>query len=223
MLDGSPSTEIPPDPPEKSSWRHALLLRWRDHGDTRARAQLASELMPLLLPLAQLSLGKELRDRIDPVGVIDRVLMEGFEAIADFPPDGRMTLVQWFGRRLSWRIRDAVRALQSAPRGATIGSLTPTLQATLDGDARLGRRASTPSSCTRRREAVEILHDAISRLRSEDQELIHKRWLLGLSYDEIAAEDGRRREALYQACHRAIERLERELRSLGLVADGEEA
>ncbi len=72
---------------------------------------------------------------------------------------------------------------------------------------------SSPSSRAARHERADHLHQALARLRPDDQEVIRLRDFEALAWEEVARRMGREVEAVKKLGARAIARLAKELSS----------
>jgi len=161
------------------------------------------------------------RQRIDPDDVLQEAYTNAFRAIdraAEDSVDAPAPSFENVGHFHKWleavalnclrdmqaaqrrQKRDVGRELATPP-ATSIAESFPSLIQQLPG------HDPTPSRHMARKEAVAAMLSSLARLPDEQQMVIRRRFLENVAFEQIAAELGKSREAVYMICHRGLKNL----------------
>ncbi|HEV3004530.1 MAG TPA: sigma-70 family RNA polymerase sigma factor [Pirellulales bacterium] len=167
--------------------------------------------------LADASLDRRLRGRVDLSGVVQQTLFEAHRAQGDIvnqPSDEQMAYLR---RVLANNLNDEIRKLHTDKRDvrreqsleAAIEQSSMNLEALLAGDD------SLPGARIEREERALALAIALGKLPEAQREAIVLHHWHGRSLAEIAEEMGRTRDAVAGLIRRGMHQLREEMQSLG--------
>jgi RNA polymerase sigma-70 factor (ECF subfamily) len=171
-----------------------------------------------LRSLADATLDRRLRGKVDLSGVVQQTLFEAHEAhggIVNQPSDRQMAYLR---RVLANNLNDEIRKLHTGRRDvrreqsleAAIEQSSLNLEALLAGDD------SLPGARIEREERALALAAALSKLPEAQREAIVLQHWHGRSLAEIAEELGRTRHAVAGLIRRGMRQLRAEIQSLGI-------
>jgi len=199
MSDNPPSVDITAgkDGPESESTLD-LLARYKS-GDRAALDRLFARYVPSLRRWARRRLPEWARDNADTEDLIQEALLQTFNRIDNFEPQGRGALHGYMRTALLNRIRDEIRRASRAPER---------------GELEAEPVHAQPSALEEviGQEALDRYEQALARLRPEEQDVIIGRVELGFSNEELAAALGKpSSDAARKAAQRALIRLAEEM------------
>ncbi|HEY3244696.1 MAG TPA: sigma-70 family RNA polymerase sigma factor [Phycisphaerae bacterium] len=165
----------------------------------------------LCAELAQ-RLPSRVRGFVNVDDAVQEAYISVFREIGTFRPQGPGAFYAWLVQIARRKLLDAVKAERTAKRGGA-ADRAPAVLKTGGGSIvewldLLAVHEHTPSRSLARREALELLQNAMAGLKPEYQEALRLRYLEGLSVAEAAARMNRTEGALCLLCHRALRQLE---------------
>ena len=130
--------------------------------------------------------------------ILQQTFIRAAQAIATFDPQHPGAFRGWLKMIADNLLRDAEKRRRRERRGlpASNGSKSGLLNGVPDD-------RTSPSVCVRRLERADRLRRSMAELSLDQQEMLHRRYLLGQSFAQIAAETGRTISAVRGLCYRA--------------------
>jgi RNA polymerase sigma factor (sigma-70 family) len=197
--------------PAGSETPNAALLARACAGDAAGLAELLQRCRPELLTRIRLMMGAEARRRADSGDFLQSALLEVVEDLDRYDLRDERDFLRWATRIARNNIRDEIRRPREQMLESFVsesGLFARGRGAGSDSDAAPVRRAA-------RSEEVELLIEALARLREGDQQAVELRWFEGLSFAEIGRRTGRSEGTARRFHARALIRLGDELKRLG--------
>lgn len=190
------------------------LLHQARGGSSEALGRLLEPFRP---ELARRPLASALPGQMDPAELVQETFQAALRRFDQFRGATEPEWHAWLDRILRNRALNLLeRYRQTQKRGPTplsidLDSCQNALRDLLiDDDA-------TPYTFTSRREATEIMHLALRRLRSDYQQVIQLRYAEDKSFAQIAAMWGKTPEAVMKTCKRALMAWRRAMAELGMT------
>jgi len=185
------------DPPAADTTGR-LLVR-AQNGDAEALNDLFSRQVPSLSRWARGRLPGWARDLADTHDLVQETVLQTFKHVQAFECRGKGAFRAYLRQALLNRIRNEIRRVRRRPA--------------IEGlDEQAQSHQSSPLQTAIRQEELERYEAALSRLPSDDRELIVARLELGLTYEEMAEALGKPSwNAARMAVARALVRLASEL------------
>ncbi len=175
-----------------------LVRRARD-GDRQALDRLFERYLPILRRWAAGRLPRWARDFVDTEDMIQDTLIKTFRNVETFEPRHDGALAAYLRQAMANRVRDEIRRVHARPRREELREDQP--------DA-----GTSPLEEAVGSEALRRYEEALSRLSTEDRELVLARIEMGLSYEDVAAATNRpSADAARMAVGRALVRLAKEM------------
>lgn len=191
------------------------LIRRACDGDENALEELLRRHRPALHDAVERSLSRPTRGFLTAEDIVQEAFVDAYLRIGTFEPRGNGAFAAWLRTIARRRTIDAIRAHRTRKRGgggATPGASVDSVGApiTLDSVLHLLVAASTarPSRSLARRELADFVERLAERLPPDYARLLRSD-LAGRSADEIAAELGKSRGAIYTMRNRLHDELRR--------------
>jgi RNA polymerase sigma-70 factor, ECF subfamily len=201
------------------------LLKRAANGDRRALNRLFDLYRSRLKKMVRLRLNRRLQGRVDDSDILQDAYLEASRRLPDYLQDPRTPFFLWLRRitgdkllevhrtHLGTQIRDVNREI-SLHRGALPGANSLSLAEQLLG------RLTSPSQAAIKAEMRIKLQEALNRLEPLDREVLALRHFEQLTNMEAAQELDLDPSAASKRYVRALARLQKTLRELGLVDGG---
>lgn len=201
------------------------LLKNASRGDETAISRLFELYRSRLKKMIRLRLNRRLQGRIDDSDILQDAYLEATRRLPDYLADPKAPFFLWLRRitgdkllevhrnHLGTQMRDADREV-SLHRGALPTADSISLAAQLLG------RLTSPSQAAIKAEMRIQLQDALNSLDPIDREILALRHFEQLTNVEAAEELGLEPSATSKRYLRALARLQKVLRELGLVEEG---
>ena len=199
MSENPPSADLTPGATDPDSESTLDLLSRYKSGDRAALNRLFARYVPSMRRWARRRLPEWARDNADTEDLIQEALLQTFNRIDSFEPQGRGALHGYMRTALLNRIRDEIRKVSRAPER---------------GQMETEPAHSQPSALEEviGQEALDRYEQALARLKPDEQDVIIGRVELGFSNEELAAALGKpSAEAARKAAQRALIRLAEEM------------
>ena len=157
-----------------------------------------------LLSVIYLRMGPELRSRMDPEDVMQEVAIEAINSwhTLDAPENAGAWLVTIARRKIGRILRDQVGVAARDPRK----------ERTMKTEFPLADRRSGPVTAADRKDRLELLEEALTRLSEDHREVVLLTRIEGLTVREVAERMGRTENAVHLLLGRALKRLAEELK-----------
>jgi RNA polymerase sigma-70 factor (subfamily 1) len=188
-----------------------LVARARS-GETDALGTLCDMYRNYLRMLARTGLGPRLRERVELSDVIQETLIEVIRQFPAFTGQDEVALVGWLRRLISQKLADLGRYHSRVKRGG--GDAPWPLDAPMTGSMGIAGNAAepggrsvnlvelltlsqtSPSEAAVRREATVILADALTKLPSDQAEVLWLYHVEGMSFEAIGKHFGVTRKVI---------------------------
>jgi RNA polymerase sigma-70 factor (ECF subfamily) len=192
--------------------RTAELLHQARAGDRAALDALLAEHRPALRRVIELRLDRRLGQRVDASDLVQEVLLEASQRLADYLRDPRLPFHLWLRQIAQDRVIDAHRrhrlaARRSVDRELHAGAVRPLDRSSLDLLAQLCDRQPTPAAAAITAELAQQVLQAMDALNPQDREILHLRHLEQLANQEAAQVLGLSEAAAGMRYLRALRRL----------------
>jgi RNA polymerase sigma-70 factor (ECF subfamily) len=175
-----------------------LLSRYKQ-GDRLALDSLFARYIPSLTRWATRRLPRWARDNADTQDLVQETLLQTFNRLESFEPQGRGALHGYMRLALMNRIRDEIRRAGRRPDR-------------VDLDTQAGDPGPSPLEEAIGTEAVERYERALARLRPDEQDMVIAKVEMGFSNEELATSLGKPSpDAARKAAQRALVRLAEEM------------
>lgn len=178
----------------------ALIERWQA-GDRSAGDLLFREHYPELLQYARRLFPEPLRRRADTVDVVQDACTAAWESRGRFRYRGTRSFAQWLFAILENRLWKRWRAEKAQLRD--ISKARP-----LVDSARVDPSQERPSEQLSVKEDLEKLESAVRNLPARHRRVVEARYLEDKSWDAIARESGKSKEASQMLLLRALRKLQ---------------
>jgi RNA polymerase sigma-70 factor (ECF subfamily) len=155
-------------------------------GDQAAYEQLFERVAGRLLLYVRLRMGARLRERHDPLDVLQETYAEAHRSFARFRAEGTGSFLRWLHAVADNRLRDLSKAQEARKRRPS----RPMAQGSRVMD-RVRARHSGPATASAKRELQERLLEAMGALPEDEREALLRRHFQEETLDEIAAALGR--------------------------------
>lgn len=147
----------------------------------------------------------ELQGLLRPEDLLHQTLVRAAQAIGGFEVRHSNAFRGWLETIADNLLRDAAKRRRRERRAAdpAAGGQAPddsSMAALLD---RIATDGSTPAGQVQRREAIRRMQAALASLPADQREVVERYYLHGQSYDQIAADTGRTRDAVRGIGYRA--------------------
>lgn len=188
-----------------------LVARARS-GETEALGVLCDMYRNYLRMLARTGLGPKLRERVELSDVVQETLIEIIRQFPAFTGQDEVALVGWLRRLIAQKLADLGRYHSRAKRGGGDAQLPLDAPLGIGGRAagsgnEAGNRSSnlaelltlsqtSPSEAASRREATVLLADALTKLPSDQAEILWLYHVEGMSFDQIGQRFGVSRKVI---------------------------
>jgi RNA polymerase sigma-70 factor (ECF subfamily) len=193
-----------------------VLLRLAKRGSRTALGKLLARYRRHLGPMAEVRVGRRLREKLDVDDLLQEVSLEAHREIGRFQGRTEREFLSWLRQVLATTISNQVRhyfgTRQRDPRRERPISFGPENSRTSDWN--LVAPQSSPSQRASRRERAAILAEALSSLPESYREVIVLRQIEELSFPEVARRMGRSEHSVRNLWIRALARLRPELEGL---------
>lgn len=151
-----------------------------------------------LLILAELHMGRKLREKLDPSDIVQQTLVDAYQDRAQFHGTNEMQLRAWLRQVLANNIRQAGRAFHRAKRDT---DRERSLQQAMDAssqrfDAWLAADYTSPSGKAQRQEDVDRIVEALAQLPAAQREAMLMRHCQGKPLAEISRHLGKTTDAV---------------------------
>jgi RNA polymerase sigma-70 factor (ECF subfamily) len=168
------------------------LMREAERGAPAAVNELLDRHREALARMVRARLDQRLSRRVDASDVVQDVLLEASQRLADYLHDPRMPFALWLREMAKDRIIDLYRRHRVAVRRSLDREqpLSPANfgdRSSLELASRLRDPELTPAAIALRRELHERFLDALDRMDEEDREILVMRHLEELSNSEAAS------------------------------------
>jgi RNA polymerase sigma-70 factor (ECF subfamily) len=159
--------------------------------------------------LAQVQLNPQLRGKIEPSSIVQRTMLEAYQARDQCPPDPAAQAA-WLRKILAHNLANAVRDAQRAKRDVR---REQSLEAAIEAssarlEAYLAFEQSSPSQQVERNEQLLRMAEALDQLPADQQEAVVLHHLKGQSLSELAVHFGRSPAAVAGLLHRGLRKLQ---------------
>ncbi len=193
------------------------LLRRLAAGDRRAIDRLLTMHRSELHRVVELRLEPRLRARVDPSDVVQEAQLDVLARLDDYLERRPMPFRLWLRKTTHERLlKIRRRHVEATCRSARREECLPD-HSSLQLAQRLFARDATPSRQTARRELADRVRDAMARLAETDREILLMRVLESLPYEDVGQILAIEPAAARQRYGRALVRLNRLLRDMGLT------
>jgi len=151
----------------------------------------------------------ELQGLLRPEDLLHQTLVRAAQSVGGFEVRHANAFRGWLETIADNLLRDAAKRRRRERRAAepAAGGRAPddsSMAALLD---RIAADGSTPAGQVQRREAVRRMQAALASLPADQREVVERYYLHGQSYDQIAADTGRTRDAVRGIGYRARKNL----------------
>ena len=192
------------------------LLRQAENGDAEAVNALMDRHRQSLRQLVQMRLDRALAKRVDASDVVQDVLLEASQRLADYIRDGKMPFHLWLRQLAKDRIIDMYRRHRSARRRSvdreqSLAAPAYADRSSFDLAAQLRDAELTPAAATIRRELEHRFLGALDQLGDDGREIVLMRHYEHLSNSEVAQALGISQAAAGMRHLRALRRLRDQL------------
>lgn len=192
-----------------SDW--GKLINSAAHGDEMAWRAIVERLRPMLCQTADRELAPRVRRRVDPSDVVQRSLLEAWQARATFGGSTAGELQKWLCRILEHNLQDVIRQhiqtdMRTVDRERSLDELRSSGAGRLDLFASAGL---SPRSTLARREALARLTRYLDDLPHRQRHAVRMRYIERRSLKEIAADFGCNENAAAQLLARGLRNLRR--------------
>lgn len=174
------------------------LLRQAIEGDRASLAQLLLVHYDSLHRHIRARIPAELQGLVRSEDVLQQTFVRTAEAIANFQARHDQAFRGWLQVIADNLVRDACKRRRRERRAGEGGPST--MSSPLH---RLIGAQTSPSRRAMRGEAIRDMKTALTHLPSDQQDVLRRRYFLGQSLDEIAAETGRTKDGVRSLCFRA--------------------
>jgi RNA polymerase sigma-70 factor (ECF subfamily) len=169
-----------------------------------------------LLDFINRKMPPDIRRSVEAQDVLQDTFFEAFQRIGQFSADGEEAAFRWLVTIARHRILAIIRSQRSAKRGGRLGRIEE------NGDVvallqDLAIYSRTPSLSAMSHEVAAAVQRSISKIEAPFREIIHLRFVEGLSHRESAARLGSTENAIGVLCHRALKALRVHLEALAIV------
>jgi RNA polymerase sigma-70 factor (ECF subfamily) len=163
--------------------------------------------------LARVQFDPRLQGKLDLSGVIQRTLLEAYQALARIEGWSETQKMAWLRKALANNLKDAIRKLRTAGRDV---ARERSLEAALDeSSSQLGAwlmaKQSSPSQQAERHEQALRLAEALARLPEAQRDALVLQHWHGWSLAQIAEHLGRSPGAVAGLLHRGLQQLKKYL------------
>jgi RNA polymerase sigma-70 factor (ECF subfamily) len=179
-------------------------------GDPEARSRLLDRHRRRLRQMIAVRMDRRLAPRLDPSDVVQDVLIEADQRLADYVRRRPLPFYPWL-RQLAWnRLTDLYRRhVRAGRRSVTREAMALPDESAWELVCRLFAPGSSPSARAEREETCRRVQEALARLPERDREVLILRHLERLETAEIAEILDLREGAVYTRHLRALQRLGR--------------
>jgi RNA polymerase sigma-70 factor (ECF subfamily) len=199
------------------------LVARAGQGDTAARQELLERHRDRLRKMVAVRLDRRLAARVDPSDVVQEVMLEAAQGLAQYWAERPLPFYPWL-RRLAWKRLLKLYQHHLAAQKRAVGREQPGLpladESVLDFAGRFVAPGTSPSNRLVREELCARVRDALDALSEADREVLVLRFLEQLSTAETAAVLGTTEGAVKTRQTRALDRL---CRLLGTDPRGSDA
>jgi RNA polymerase sigma-70 factor (ECF subfamily) len=173
--------------PEPTETNELLLQAGR--GETAAVNQLLDRHRDALRRVVELRMDRKLGQRVDASDIVQDVMLEASQRLADYVRDPKMPFKLWLrhlamDRVIEMHRHHRVAARRSLDREQALPAIPD--QSSLDLLAQLRDQELTPAAATIRRELEQRFLAAVEQLDDEDREIVLLRHVEHLSNSEAA-------------------------------------
>lgn len=164
--------------------------------------------------LARLHTDRRLQGKLDLSGVVQRTLLEAYQAFPRLQQRSEVEKLGWLRRALANNLADEIRKLTTAKRNvARESSLADALeQSSARIQSWLATEKSLPADAVLKQEQALQLANALMRLSTNQRHAVELRHLKGLSVAEVAEQLRCTKPAVIGLLNRGVKRLRELLR-----------
>ena len=191
------------------------LLKNYQAGDPGALNELLQRISPRILLSVRSRRDRNLRSKLDSMDILQEVMQDALPQLKTLEVSSEGGLIHWFSSLISGHIADQADYFHRDKR--SISKEIP-LDGAFGRDSQdvISRREPqspdlTPSGVFMISERIRHMEEAIEKLPSEYQDVIHYRNIEGLSFTEVAQLMNRNFDAVRMLYHRAIKLLTKQL------------
>lgn len=175
-------------------------------GDKEAENKLYEIYSERILGIVRLSMGNELRNKMQSMDLVQDALLCSFRDLGDFTYRNEGDFLRWLSHIVKNRIRDNIRKLHRQKRD-TRNEVPPPWERDTSGPGVEPADTTTPSKIISKKEEQEKLEKAMLRLNPEYREVILLAEIEGLSYKQIGEKIGKSPDAARMLLARALNAL----------------
>jgi RNA polymerase sigma-70 factor (ECF subfamily) len=192
-------------------------------GDRLALTKLLTTYDRRLRARAEARMPAAVKAKSSPDDILQEVYLDVFRQIDRFEDRGPGSFLNWLYAILDGKLGGALRAAHR--RARDIGREAPVAGGTGSSSHwdlldQLYADSATPSRVVRRQEALGALSACISGLSESHRQVIHLRFLEGLSVSEVARRLGKSEAAVVALSQRALNVLRRSMDQMGEFTRG---
>jgi RNA polymerase sigma-70 factor (ECF subfamily) len=175
-------------------------------GDQVALSQLLLQHFDLLHQHVESRISHRLQGLMRADDILQQTFVRAAQAIGTFEPRHPDAFRGWLRTIADNLVRDAEKRRRREKRfpaflwRVTGGDPPGTTPGVMD---QLAGSITSPSRRAQRSEAVRTMQAALAGLPEDQRDVLRRRYLLGQSFDQIAAATGRTRDAVRGLCYRA--------------------
>lgn len=183
-------------------------------GDTAALGRLLDQHRLYLAVLARAQLARVLQAKVDASDVVQETFLEAHRDFGQFRGESAGELAAWLRQILNRNLANQARHYRDARRRdvrreqGLVAAPGNSADGPADGPA---APISTPSQAAGRREAIDLLADALARLPDDYREVIILRNLEELPFAEVAERMGKTVDSVKKLWARGLMHLRKEL------------
>ncbi len=193
---------------KQTRWKRTLAMSINTHeeplvqaaidGDRTALAQLLLTYYDDLERHIGARISRQLQGLERPEDILQQTFVRAAQAISAFTPQHAGAFRGWLKTIADNLLRDAEKRRRREPR--CVPGHGESQSGLLDG---VPTDMTSPSVRARRAERADRLRRAMSQLAPDQRDVLHRRYLLGQSLQQIASETGRTVGAVRGLCYRA--------------------
>jgi RNA polymerase sigma-70 factor (ECF subfamily) len=186
------------------------LIQNASAGDRGSLEALLVHFHDPLLGFIQKSVSRGTLQWLTPEDVLQETLIEAFRSARTLEPQGSRAFFSWLKKIARTRLLNMIEAHRAQKRGGERRRVTHLASANSTATSilhHLAGRDPAPSMIVRRKEVVNAIAKALTRLDQVPKEIIEMRFGKGLSIQDIAAKTGKSEGAVKMVINRAIKEL----------------
>ncbi len=151
----------------------------------------------------------ELQGLLRPEDLLHQTLVRVAQAIGSYEPRHAGAFRGWLDTIADNLLKDAAKRRRRERRAADLpaGPRAPDESSMAAMVERIAKDSSTPVGQAQRRESIRLMQAALAALPAEQREVVERYYLQGQSYEQIAAETGRTKDAIRGIGYRARKNL----------------